>query len=503
MNYPPVAPVPVKAGLSLPEGSGAVPFTRISRVLAKRAGPLLLLLIVALFAMNALVHYPGTMNNDTINQYGEAISGRYTYWHPPVMAWLWSWLRLAGNGPGPLLLFHLALYWLGFALLADGLRRSEHPRLAMLIALAGAFPPFLYINATVAKDVGLVSSWLVAVGLIFWFRVQRRPTPVRWWVVVVALMSYGTLVRANAVFAVGPVLVYALAPPHSHWLRSVRLITAAMVVAVLAIPVTLQANRWLFNPSPTHPEQSLFLFDLMGMAVYESDPALIEPRATLAAGDLQACYSPYWWDSLSPWGRCSAKVHRPNADLVTITEGLALQWAKTILQHPVAYAAHRLKHFNSSVLFAVPLKHIRLTPEYRTDDPAIAPMEVVTERDVRLDLLRKNPIVWPITWLVWGGFVLAFISRREDVSPVVQLARVLIVSALGYSCAYLLVGVATDMRYHYWSLMSVLVGTLLVLPLLAQGLRSRSAVLLGGIGATALVVSIGVATRLLDFRAFV
>lgn len=502
MNYTPVAPVPIEAGLSFPEGSGAARLSRTSRVLAKLAGPLLLLLIVALFAVNALMHYPGTMNNDSINQYADATSGRYTDWHPPVMAWLWSWLRLAGNGPGPLLLLHLALYWFGFGLLADGLRRSEHPRLAVLMALAGAFPPFLYINATVAKDVGLVASWLAAVGLIFWFRAQRRPIPVQWWVVIAALVTYGTLVRANAVFAVGPLLVYALAPPHSRWLRSVRLITATVVVALLAVPVTMQANRWLFNPSPMHPEQSLFLFDLMGMAVYERDPSLIEPRATLAASELQACYTPYWWDSLSPWGRCSAKVHRPNGDLVTITEGLTLQWAKTILQHPVAYAAHRLKHFNSSLLFAVPLKHIRLTPEYRTDDPAIAPREVVTERDVRLDLLRKNPFVWPVTWLVWGGFVLAFISR-ENPSPTVQLAKVLLVSALGYSCAYLLVGVATDMRYHYWSLMSVLVGTLLVLPLLAQGLRRRSALLLGAIGATALAVSIGVATRLLDFRAFV
>ncbi|MFZ3142340.1 hypothetical protein [Polaromonas sp.] len=469
-------------------------------MLAELAGPLLLLLLVALFAINALMHYPGTMNNDSVSQYGEAISGRYTDWHPPVMAWLWSWLRLAGNGPGPLLLLHLTLYWLGFGLLADGLRRAQYPRLAVLMAIAGAFPPFLYINATVVKDVGLVASWLAAVGLMFWFRVQRRRIPIAWWGAIAALLAYGTLVRTNAVFAIGPLLVYALAPP--GWLRSVRLIIAAMVVAIVAIPVTVQANRWLFNPSATHPEQSLFLFDLMGMAVYETDPRLIEPRATLAASELRACYTPYWWDSLSPWGRCSAKVHRLNGDANKITEGLALQWAKTILQHPVAYAAHRLRHFNSSLLFAVPLKHIRLTPEYRADDLAIAPLEVVTSRDVQFDLLRKNPFVWPVTWLVWGTFVLVFI-RRENPAPMVQLARTLIVSALGYSCAYLVIGVATDMRYHYWSMIAILVASLLVLPLLAQGLHRRSALLLGGIGGTALVISIGLATRLLDFRAFV
>ncbi|CAN5170426.1 hypothetical protein BH10PSE16_BH10PSE16_06830 [soil metagenome] len=469
-------------------------------MLAELAGPLLLLLLAALFTVNALMHYPGTMNNDSVNQYGQAISGRYTDWHPPVMAWLWSWLRLAGNGPGPLLLLHLALYWLGFGLLADGLRRAHYLRLAVLMAIAGAFPPFLYINATVVKDVGLVASWLAAVGLMFWFRVQRRPIPFAWWGAIAALLTYGTLVRTNAVFAIGPLLVYALAPP--GWLRSVRLIIAAMAIAIVAIPVTVQANRWFFNPSATHPEQSLFLFDLMGMAAYEKDPSLIEPRATLAARELRACYTPYWWDSLSPWGRCSAKVHRLNGDNDKITEGLALQWAQTILRHPAAYAAHRLKHFNSSLLFAVPLKHIRLTPEYRTDDPAIAPLEVVTSRDVQFDLLRKNPFVWPVTWLVWGAFVLVFI-RRENPSSMVQLARVLIVSALGYSCAYLVIGVATDMRYHYWSMIAILVASLLVLPLLAQGWHRRSALLLGGIGGTALVIGIGLAARLLDFRAFV
>jgi hypothetical protein len=49
-------------------------------------------------------------------------------------------------------------------------------------------------------------------------------------------MAYGTLVRTNAVFAVAHLPVYALAHPTGS-LRSVRLITAAVVVAVLAIPV--------------------------------------------------------------------------------------------------------------------------------------------------------------------------------------------------------------------------------------------------------------------------
>ncbi len=463
-----------------------------------RAG-FLPLLAGLLFTANVVLHFPGTMTNDSINQYAEAVSGRYTDWHPPVMAWLWSVLRLLGDGPAPFLLLHLALYWAGFGLLADAMRRIGYPRTALLIVLAGAFPPFLYLNANVVKDVGMVASWLAAVGLLFWFRAQGRRLPAVAGLLAAALLIYGTLVRSNALFALGPLLMFALAP--RRWLRATRLMAGAVLIALLMIPVTQQANRLLFDPQSRDPVHSLFLFDLTGIAAHTKTPALVEPRATLSQADLAACYTPYWWDSLSPWGRCASRVHRPDTDHATLGEGLPLQWARTIAAHPAAYAIHRLKHFNSSILFAVPSKHIRLTPEYRSGDPAFRPLEVFTQRDIKLDILRKNPFIWPVTWLVWGAFVLVFLSRRPDESPVV-LARVLIISALGYSLAYLVVGVATDMRYHYWTLIAMLAATLLVAPHLAEGLRQRSAPLVGGLAALAVVLAIGVATRLLDFQAF-
>lgn len=471
-----------------------------ARLSLAASGSVLALLVVALFALNVALHYPGTMSNDSINQYAEATSGHYTDWHPPVMAWLWSVLRHVGDGPGPFLLLHLALYWSGFGLLADGMRRAGHPRTALLMALAGAFPPFLYLNATVTKDVGMVASWLAAVGLMFWFRAQSRHIPLYWAAAIAALILYGTLVRSNALFALGPLLLYALAP--ARWLRATRLMAGAVVIAVLAIPLTQQLNRVLFHPEGRDPVHSLFLFDLLGIAAHEHDPALLEPRATLNAADLKACYTPYWWDPLSPWGRCETLVHRPDTSHATFGEGLPVQWARTIAAHPLAYAQHRLKHFNSEILFAVPPKHIRLTPEYQTGDPAHPPLEIVTARNIKFDLLRKNPFVWPVTWIAWGLGLLVFLAR-EPAFDQVLLARALIVSELGYSSAYLVIGVATDMRYHYWSLIAGLVATVLVMPQLVHGWRRRSRPLAGALLAVGVVITIGVATRLLDFQGFV
>ncbi|MCY7369490.1 MAG: glycosyltransferase family 39 protein [Polaromonas sp.] len=460
----------------------------------------MLALVLALFALNAVLHYPGLMNNDSQNQYAEAVAGQFTDWHPPVMAWLWSYLRLIGDGPGPFLMLHLLAYWAGFGLLADAMRRLGRPRLAWLVALAGAFPPFLYINATVMKDVGLVAFWLAAVGYLFWIRSQDRRVPPFGWLVVAAFIAYGTLVRSNAVFGLGPLLLYALAPV--GWLRTGRLMIAAVLVALLAIPASQFANRVFFDAAGRSPAHSLFLFDLMGIARHTGDPAVIAPRANFSQAELKDCYTPYWWDSLSPWGRCGSRVARPDPVFVAAGDGLAVQWASAIAAHPLAYAQHRLKHFNSALLFAVPLKHIRLTPEYRTDDPAISPMEQITERDIRLDLLRKSPAIWPVVWLVWAMALLVF-ATRLPAEPNVLVARVLLVSALGYSGAYLIAGVATDMRYHYWSMISILLSSVVLLPELVRFLRQKSALLWGGLAAVGLVTGIGVLTRVLDYQALV
>jgi hypothetical protein len=454
---------------------------------------------LVLFACNLALQFPGLMTNDSVNQYAEAISGRYTDWHPPVMAWLFSVLLRIHEGPAPLFVLHMVGYWSGWWLLADATRRSGRANLAFLMPLAGLFPTFVFLNASLNKDVGMVAAWLPAVGLLYWYRAQDRRVPLAAGLAIAALLAYGTLVRSNAVFALGPLLLFALAP--AGWLRNTRLMIAAVAVAVIAIPLSQQANRILFHPVERQAVHSLFLFDLAGIAAQEGDPSLMAPRAILSAEELRKCYTPYWWDSFSPWGSCAGKVMRPDDDHATNGDGLPMQWLRTIAAHPVAYAVHRLKHFNSELMFAVPLKHIRLTPEYRTDNPAFKPLETVTPHDVRFDLVRKNPTVWPMTWMAWSLVLLVFLARAES-SPAVLLSRTLVVSALGYGGAYLVIGVATDIRYHYWTVLAAVVATLLVLPSLAEGYRSRSRVLLAGTAALGVVIALGLAARLLDFQAW-
>lgn len=464
------------------------------------SGRMLAVLVAALLVVNVALCFPGTMMNDSYMQYREAVSRQFSDWHPPVMAWLWSKLRVVHEGPAPLFLLHLVFYWTAIGLIADGARRGGHRTIAVLIALAGAFPPFVFMNANVVKDVGMAVALLGAVAIVFWHRVQARQLHLAAMTAVGLLLLYGTLVRTNAVFALGPLLLYAVAP--ASWIRNARIAVVSLLVAIVAIPVSHAINNTLFHPEERHAVESLFLYDLIGIAAQERDPQLLEPRATMTQADLKRCYTPFWWDTFSSWGPCGALVHRHDPDRATTGDGLALQWVKTIRDHPAAYLAHRLKHFNSELFFAVPLKHLRLAPEYRGGDSHFPPYAVFTPSEVKFDLVRKNPSTWPVTWFVWAGVLALFLARHAPTPPVL-FARALLFSALGYTAAYAVIGVATDFRYHYWSMLATAIATLIVLPHIGHGFRTRAPVLTGGAALVALVVAIGLVTRLLDFQAWV
>jgi homospermidine synthase len=54
---------------------------RAGEPLVSRAWPLAAM-AATLFACNVALQFPGLMNSDSVNQYAEAVSGRYTDWHP-------------------------------------------------------------------------------------------------------------------------------------------------------------------------------------------------------------------------------------------------------------------------------------------------------------------------------------------------------------------------------------------------------------------------------------
>ena len=81
-----------------------------------------------LFLANFANRFPGVTNWDSKEQFAQAVTGHFADWQPPIMAWVWSKLRLIADGSGPLFFLQIFCYWLGFGLIALILHRMNFKR---------------------------------------------------------------------------------------------------------------------------------------------------------------------------------------------------------------------------------------------------------------------------------------------------------------------------------------------------------------------------------------
>ena len=122
---------------------------------------------------------------------------------------------------------------------------------------------------------------------------------------------------------------------------------------------------------PRGVELSLIIYDLGGITEYSGVdvfPAL--PIADPVAVN-HLCYSPAKWDSYAWWvdEPCAIGFENIRAELRASGQSPYRLWATAIAAHPLAYAEHRLRHFNSDIHFLVPGEAVRPVPEQSDPNP--------------------------------------------------------------------------------------------------------------------------------------
>jgi hypothetical protein len=465
-----------------PPNSGFAPRLQSQVVLS---GVLLLLCLT-----NLLGRFPGEIDPDPIDQYRQAVTHRFDDWHPPIMAWVWSYLRLFADGFGPMYTFHIVLYWFGFGIVALALMRSGRPLIAWGIVCVSVFPLFLMLNINVHKDVGMAVTFLAAFGVVFWFRIKDETTPPLAGALVCALLLYGTLVRTNAVFAVVPLLAYFLY--RRAFVTPLRLLIVSVPIALVLVPASTAFNRYILGAKATNQISQLQVYDMTGIAYYSLDLSIFGPANSFTDAEVQWCYSPIIQDMLTPaWhGKCSFFWDRlvapyrlkaqnefePDQAWKTAIDDRALArlWLSAISKHPIAYLQHRFAHFNSELFLWVAAHHA---------DPAVTgplvrggAVPAVTKTPIKkiTDILRNNVFTTPAFWLIVGCWLLAMwsITNADRDSWQRQAALALTSSALLYTGAYFIVGIATDPRYTFWSLIATFVAAVISLPVLVPRFRS-------------------------------
>jgi len=427
-------------------------------------------LLAAAMAIAAVIqawaYWPGLMTWDSARQYGQAIDGDFDDWHPPTMEWIWRQLLPLHAGPQPMLLLQLLLYWGGFALLAGWALKARRPGLATALAACAILPIPFALMGEVLKDCLMAGSLLTATGLLAWTR-EEKGWALR--IPALLLLLFAATLRFNALLAGLPLFLALL--PH-EWRRTPLRFAIGTGVALALLAAALPLANRAIGAERSGVELSLVMFDLGGISEHSgadvfpplgvADPVAVNHR----------CYSPVKWDPYSWWvdEPCPLQFYALRGFLrARHISGIGL-WLSAVLHHPLAYAEHRLVHFNINARFLVKDEIERPVQEQSAPNDwhfTVGPDAALGAIDRAAVDSAGSPLGWPIWWLAVALGVLSL----APVLPSRRLTLPLASSSLLYGFGYAVFSVAAEMRYHLWTMIAALLAAVLAVGDVVAGLK--------------------------------
>jgi len=258
------------------------------------------------------------------------------------------------------------------------------------------------------------------------------------------------LLRFNAFLATLPLTV-ALLP--ADWRRTPLRLAGVSVVGLAVMLLAMPAANRLIGADRSDVELSLVIFDLGGITRHTGidmfppigvpDPVAVNAR----------CYRPEKWDSYSPWADPTCPINFDRIDAAVTERGLSpyRMLAAAALAHPIAYAEHRLTHFNINSRFLVHDEVQGPVPDRATDND----WHFTVARNPGLRIINQltgwsihSPLGWPIWWIALAAGLLMLRRYLPTRAVIVPLA----LSALLYGLGYLPFSVSSELRYHLWTI---------------------------------------------------
>jgi hypothetical protein len=403
----------------------------------------------------SLAFWPGIMIWDSGRQYAQALTGVFDDWHPPLMEAIWRlfipWLA----GPGPMLLLQLALYGAALGALAQRSWRNGRAREAVWIASTGLFPPTALLLATIIKDALMAALLLAAFALI------SGADGRKFWRIAGALLAVlASCLRFNAFLAALPLLVLAMP---ARWMQTRGRAALALACATALLLLAMPAANRLLRAEHSGVELSLVIYDLGGITAMSGQDAF-PPIAgvTNPVAVNQTCYSTERWDTYSWWVDpvCPIRFETVRAAFASSHRNPEVAWGTQILRHPVAYAGHRLAHWNIDTQFLTraPVERWIVSASDPNDGNfQVAPNPVNRAVAWAVRALNATPLGWPCCWVALAFALLLLGARLSDNRAMLALAA----SALLYDLGYGVLSVASELRYYCWPMMATLIALVL------------------------------------------
>lgn len=397
------------------------------------------------FLFSAVIFFPGWMSNDSLIQYREARAGAFNDWHPVLMAWWWRQLDRIYSGPALFLFQNLFLYWAGWGLLANSIRRYAG-RYAYLVPFLGLWPGFYFVLGEIWKDVAfaccLFTAWMIVINAYSW----QRKTNCLERCSLAALLVFAVGVKSNGIVAIPFLATFWLFNDRILFNARFVILVALFTGASFAIPYGMSHTIPVTHDNPFQYTQVYDLVAISSKTGRNLLPAYINERVPLTVDELKRVYVV---------GHNNGFFYGYTKDLVgvrapTTADASALQtsWLSAIAQNPSEYFSHRWQNFLS-------LLRIGYSPAAYVAGPVVVPNEfgIKFESNIVTDRLNKEPETHPWVFYPWLYLTATLVStivlliRRKHLT----LALLITFSSLTFVSTHFFIAPASDYRYLYYS----------------------------------------------------
>ena len=424
----------------------------------------LFLCIFCAFLWLFFAFYPGTIANDSFDMLAEAANNNIGNWHSPLMARFFQFTLSITSIKGIYVLVSLIPICFGLYIIARNISNGIFTGLICVLLL---FIPPVFVFVTVAlKDTYLASFAFLIAALMIDGAISDKKKSLFFYIFSLFILLCCFYLRPNGCFIAVPLLVAIF----MGWKAPIIYRYISCLVLVLCVIVsTPLVNFKLLGARDDAPEFSLMLFDIAGVATRTGVSTLPDiPGIPDQVSQFKRNYSPIQWDPLlkrqDPHNIARyvySQFDQGPQHLAKFKHEVRKAWITAITQHPVAYLKHRLSHFNRFIDYQghrpvyrpIYIKTVGFTVEYRDPDPSLAYLVEpprLWNSFINMDLgnqLWFHPYVYLLILLFFYLSTLATSDRFNRTLNVVAF------SGMIYLVGFLFVGVSSDFRYSYPSLL--------------------------------------------------
>ncbi len=386
------------------------------------------------------------MTPDSHVQYAMAVSGQYSDHHPFIMSFLWRQLDYLYKGPGLMLTFHLSLLWGSVFYLYKSLRPYPWRPLVLLIP----FIPNIWVYENMIwKDVGCAFAYLGVLSFMAYACLQKIKINIFALLILLLLLTYGTLVKFQAAF-LAPIALVWIAWHAADYQGLKRFVFPFIAIAAVFYSI-LSGVLWMGpKVTPDHSWQFVKLYDLAAISVGTNENLFPKANETnlFSMKELHQRFNHQRVDDMIFTNPILQKGKTDDE-----RSALYNTWLHQVLKHPFIYFRHRLSNLAYIVLSIPDFEHITSFIHQHTEGNPLLEKNLIRIARIPGTLFLAHIATLFLGVIYFCLSVISFLKRREEIAAIPLFFMNTI--ALALVSVLLFCSMAGTPRYTYLSIVLI------------------------------------------------